>query len=136
MLFDAFDDLNWWAVIVAALAYWVLGAVWYNDAVFGKQWREATGVDMSKPTAQQIVGNLVLWFIAALALGLIVNMIEADGFGDGIVLGLVVSFSFIGTNRINEWLYTGHPNKALMRVNAPYNLLGFMIMGVILATWT
>ena len=63
MLFDAFDDLNWLAVIVAALAYWVLGAIWYNDAVMGKKWQEATGVDMSKPTAQQIVGNLVLWFV-------------------------------------------------------------------------
>ena len=132
MLFDAFDDLNWVAVIVAALAYWVLGAIWYNDAVMGKKWREATGVDMSKPTAQQIVGNLVLWFIAALALGLISTAIGADDVGDGIVLGLVVSFGFIGTNAINKDLYEGG-EKALMMVNAPYTLLGFTIMGIILA---
>ena len=135
MLFDAFDDLNWLAVIVAAVAYWVLGAVWYNDAVFGKQWKAATGKDMGQPNATQIVGNLVLWFIAALALALIAKEIRADGFGDGIVLGLVVSIGFIGTNRINAGLYEGR-NKALMMVNAPYGILGFMIMGAILSTWT
>ena len=132
MLFDAFDDLNWVAVIVAALAYWVFGAIWYNDAVMGKKWREATGLDMSKPTPKQIVGNLVLWFVAALALGLISTAIGADDVGDGIVLGLVVSFGFIGTNAINKDLYEGG-EKAVMMVNAPYTLIGFTIMGIILA---
>lgn len=135
MLFDAFDDLNWLAVIVAAVAYWVLGAIYYNDAVMGKQWKAATGVEEMKPNAQQILGNLVLNFIAAIALALIAHMIGAENVGDGIVLGLVVSFGFIGTNRINEGLYTG-PKTALMRVNAPYTLLGFIVMGIILATWT
>ena len=132
MLFDAFDDLNWVAVVIAALAYWVLGAIWYNDAVMGKKWREATGVDMSKPTAQQIVGNLALWFIAALALGLISTAIGADDVLDGLVLGLVVSFGFIVTNRINEHLYVGG-KQALMKANAPYALIGFALMGIILA---
>ena len=135
MLFDAFDDLNWLAVIVAAVAYWVLGAIWYNDAVFGKQWKAATGKDMGQPNATQIVGNLVLWFIAALALGLIAKSIGADNVGDGIVLGLVVSFGFIGTNRITQQLYEGG-KVPLMKVNAPYTLLGFTIMGIILSTWT
>lgn len=135
MLFDAFDDLNWLAVIVAALAYWVLGAIWYSDPLFGKQWLAATGVTEMKPNAKQIVGNLVMWFLAALALGLIAVGISADGVGDGVVLGHVASFAFIGTNRINENLYVGGKGP-LMKVNAPYTLLGFMIMVVILATWT
>ena len=132
MLFDAFDDLNWVAVIVAALAFWVLGAIWYHDAVMGKAWKAATGIDEMKPNAMQIVGNLVLWFIAALVLGLISTAIGADDVGDGLVLGLAVSFGFIGTNLITQQLYEGD-KKALMKVNAPYVLLGFAIMGIILA---
>jgi hypothetical protein len=104
VLFDYFDDLNWLAVIVAALAFWVLGAIWYSDALFGRQWRAAAGVDEMKPTAQQIVGNLVTWFISALVLGLIAKGIGAENVGDGLVLGLVVSFGFIGTNRITQQL--------------------------------
>jgi hypothetical protein len=135
VLFDYFDDLNWLAVIVAALAFWVLGAIWYSDALFGRQWRAAAGVDEMKPTAQQIVGNLVTWFISALVLGLIAKGIGAENVGDGLVLGLVVSFGFIGTNRITQQLYEGGKGP-LMKVNAPYTLLGFAIMGIILATWT
>lgn len=135
MLFDAFDDLNWLAVIVAAVAYMVLGAIYYSEAVMGKQWKAAAGVDEMNPNPRQLVGNLVLWFIAAVALALIAHMIEADGVVDGIVLGFVVSFGFIGTNRLNEGLYS-EPNPELMRVNAPYTLLGFIVMGIILSTWT
>ena len=98
----------------------------------GKQWKAATGIDDMKPTPQQLVGNLVTWFIAALALGLISTAIGADDVGDGIVLGLVVSFGFIGTNRITQQLYE-RDKAALMKVNAPYVLLGFTIMGIILS---
>jgi hypothetical protein len=136
VLFDAFDDLNWLAVIVSAVAFWILGAIYYTDALFGKQWKAATGIDEMKPDPTQMIGNLVTWFISALALGLIAVSIGADNVGDGIVLGFVTSVGFIGMNRITEGLYTGMSNKALMRVNAPYTLLGFVIMGIILSTWT
>ena len=138
MLFDAFDDLNWLAVIVAALAYFALGAVWYSDALFGKQWREVTGVEMgenNRPDPTAMVVNFIGWLIAAIALGLIAHMIGADDVGDGIVLGLVASFGFIGTNRIVDDMYR-KVDRRLMRINAPYTLLGYVIMGVILATWT
>ena len=116
----------------------VLGAIWYSNAMFGKQWRAATGQEMGEggsPTVGPLVVNFVGWLIAAIALGLISKSIGADSFVDGLVLGLVVSFGFIGTNRVVGQMFEGR-NTALMRVNAPYNLLGFMIMGVILATWT
>jgi hypothetical protein len=136
MLFDAFDDLNWLAVIVSALAFWVLGAVYYSDALFGKQWKAAAGVEEMNPNATQIVGNLITWLISAIALGLIAKSIGADNVGDGLVLGLVAAFGFIGMNRLTEALYTDFANRALIKVNAPYNLAGYLIMGVILATWT
>ncbi len=136
MIFDAFSELNWLAVVVAALAYFVLGAIWYSNALFGKQYRAAIGVapDASgQPVPTALFTNLVGWFVTAIALGLISNSIGADSFGDGLALGLVVWAGFIATNRIVAAAYEG-PNRALMMVNGPYNLLGFLIMGVILAT--
>ena len=139
MIFDSFNDLNWLAVIVAAVAYFALGAIWYSDALYGKQWRAATGQEMGKdgrPSVGAMVMNLVAWFIAATALGLISKSIGADSFADGVILGLVAALGFIGTNRIVARLYEGRPSTALMKINAPYNLLGYIIMGAILATWT
>ena len=44
MSFDTQNDLNWLAVIVAALAYFVIGALWYAPPVFGKAWMAAGGM--------------------------------------------------------------------------------------------
>ncbi len=94
------------------------------------------GIQMDKPTPLQIVGNLTTWFIAAVALGLIAEGTGAESALDGIVLGFLASFGFIATNRITEGLYTEGRNRAAMKVSAPYNLLGYVVMGIILAPWT
>jgi hypothetical protein len=138
MILDAFADLNWLAVVVAALAYFALGAVWYSNALFGEQWRAATGQEMGEggsPDPGPLVANFVGWLIAAIALGLISGSVGADTFADGLVLGLVVAIGFIGTNNVVGQMFEGR-NPALMRVNAPYTLLGYSIMGIILALWT
>ena len=137
MLFDYFDDLNWLAVVVAGLAFFAFGAIWYSNALFGKQYRAAIGQDPEgnpTPPAGKLVVNLILWVVAALALALIAEGIGAETFWDGVVLGLVASLGFIGTNRVVAGMFEGG-STALMRVNAPYTIIGYMIMGVILAMW-
>jgi hypothetical protein len=46
MSFDVLGDLNWLVVLVAAVAYFVLGALWYAPPVFGKVWAAAGGFDL------------------------------------------------------------------------------------------
>jgi hypothetical protein len=45
MSFDLLDDLDWLAVIVAAIAYFVIGAIWYAQPVFGRAWSAAAGIE-------------------------------------------------------------------------------------------
>ena len=35
--------INYWAVLVAGVAYMVLGAIWYTPALFGNAWLKAIG---------------------------------------------------------------------------------------------
>ena len=136
MLFDFFDDLNWLAVIVAALAYFVIGFAWYSDFLFGKQYRAATGQDEdASPDPVAIVVNLVAWFVAALALGLIAKAIGADTWDDGLVLGLVAGIGFVLTAVVSDILYTKRPASLLWILGA-YNVIGFAVMGIILGVWT
>lgn len=134
MILDAFENLNWLAVILAGLAYFVLGAVWYSDLLFGRQYRAAIGAgeETASPQAVALTVNLVGWLIAALAMGLIAESIGADGFADGAMLGIVVWIGFLVTNHVVNDFYQGM-NAELTKITGPYNLLGFVIMGVILA---
>jgi hypothetical protein len=50
MSFDVLGDLNWLAVIVATVAYFALGAIWYAPAVFGNLWmRRGVSRSPSRP---------------------------------------------------------------------------------------
>jgi Protein of unknown function (DUF1761) len=43
MDFGVLGDLNWIAVIIAGLAYYALGALWYAQPVFGRAWQQSMG---------------------------------------------------------------------------------------------
>jgi hypothetical protein len=137
MLFDAFSDLNWLAVIVAGLAYFVLGALWYSNLLMGRQYRAALGIDSDysgQPDPALLGTNLVGWLVAAVALGLITVQIDANSLADGLVLGLVVGVGLIGTHAMVTSAYEGR-GYALLKVTGPYMVIGYAVMGVILAVW-
>lgn len=137
MLFDAFADVNWLAVLVAGLAYFVIGALWYTDALMGRQYRSALGLDpdvKGTPDMTPLAVNFVGWLVSALALALISVAVGADSFVDGLVLGLVVAVGLVVTQMLVTTGYEGRGN-ALFKVNAPYVVVGFAVMGVILAVW-
>lgn len=133
----SFADLNWLAVLVAGLAYFILGALWYTDALMGRQYRAALGLDPNqagKPEPMPLVINLFAWLISALALALVMAASGASGVGDGILFGLVVGIGMVVTQMLVTTTYENRGN-ALFKVNAPYVVLGYILMGIILATW-
>jgi hypothetical protein len=40
------ENLNWWAIVLAAVCSFLLGGPWYSAAMFGKVWnREAKNTE-------------------------------------------------------------------------------------------
>ena len=46
-------QLNWLAVIVGALVYFALGALWYSPMFLGKAWQRSIGWDESRTPPEQ-----------------------------------------------------------------------------------
>ena len=135
MLFDYFADLNWLAVLVAALAYFVLGAIWYSNMMFGKAYRAALGItEQGTPSPSLLVINFVGWLITATALGLVGAAAGASTVLDGIVLGFVAGVGFVVVHQVVAGVFDPG-RRALMSVTVSYTVPGFVIMGVILAVW-
>lgn len=42
------DDLNLFAIVVAATASFLLGGLWYSPVMFGKTWMKEAGYDESQ----------------------------------------------------------------------------------------
>lgn len=66
-------ELNWIAIIVGAIAAFMLGWLWYSPAVFGKKWAEGSKVEMGSASAMPVfamASQLVAVFLLALVVGI------------------------------------------------------------------
>jgi len=73
--FDVLGDLNWLAVLVAALAYFAIGALWYAPPLFGKAWMAAGGMTTpeagSRPSPAIYLTPLVGSVLSSVALAIL-----------------------------------------------------------------
>ena len=95
--FERIGNLDWLAVVVGALVFMVLGAIWYGP-LFGNAWSKATGqpaMSLTKvPPANQLVGGLIVAFVASAA----VNYFGAlDDVEHSLVLALLLGVIVIGS---------------------------------------
>ena len=131
-----FASINYLAVLVAALAAYFFGALWYSSVLFGNTWLRAMGKskeELPSPTLPMLI-NFILTFITALGLALLIQGLGIVTFLDGILIGLVVAIAFILTNTLSEYLYTGASMK-LFWIHAGYRVIYILIMGAILGVW-
>ena len=95
MTFDGLSDLNWLAVLVAALAYFAIGALWYAPPVFGRPWMAAGGMTMpeegTRPSPAIYLTPLVGSVLSSVALAMLAEATGTDTLQRGIVLGLVAA---------------------------------------------
>jgi hypothetical protein len=140
MSFDLLGDLNWLAVIVAAIAYFVLGAIWYARPVLGKIWIEAGGAappEGQRPPPTIFLVPAIGSLLSAVALGMIAEASGTDTFGEGIVLGLVVGVGFAISIAIVTATFESNKPKPMVwgAVNAGYHLVGNLVAAIIIAAW-
>ncbi|QPC99258.1 DUF1761 domain-containing protein [Qipengyuania soli] len=132
-------SVNWIAVVVAALAGFVVGGIWYGP-VMGKKWMGAVGL-----TEEQIKqGNMGAIYGGAFAFSLLASWTLAHTFATyaqdlsvgvkiltafGVALGFIVPA--IGTN----YLFS-QKSRTLFFIDAAYWLLFYTAMGVVHAYLT
>ena len=139
MSFDLLGDVKWLAVILAALAYFVIGAIWYAPPVLGKAWMTAGGMEMpadgQRPGPAIYIVPLIGSVLSAIALGMIAVASRTDTIGEGIVLGLVVGIGFaISISLVTATFESNKPNAmAWGAINAGYHLVGNVVAAIIIA---
>ena len=133
---NSFPNVNLLAVVVAAIAHFVIGAIWYAPPVFGKTWMELLGKKMDE------VGNPAKGFVAAFIGALILTYVLAVLIGfagaktalDGAIIGLLTLIGFVLTVGSTEVIFGAKPVK-LYLLNNGYQLVAFIVTGAIIGAF-
>ena len=133
---NAFQNLNWLAVLVAAVSAFMLGGLWYSPLMFVKRWMKETGIteDSTKNRSMgKIFGlSFVLSFLASFFLAMFIGANAGAVFGAmaGFMAGLGWVFTFMGIIYLFE-----SRSLALFRINSGYSVVSLTIMGLIIGVW-
>lgn len=136
-----FSDVNYLAVFTAALAYFVLGALWYS-VFFGKIWSkgiEEMGIKMTKPDNSKMMTMMVKSFAAnllcAFAMAYFIRLdMNGSNVITGIKLGIVGGCGLTLGSQIMVGNWQGTKTKVLF-VDAGYQIIGILIVSVIISVW-
>ncbi len=133
-------DINYLAVLVAAVASMVIGFLFYGP-LFGKFWIALMGFTkeqldagkakgMSKSYALGFLGSLVTSYVLAR----FVAYTGAGGISGGLQTGFWAWLGFVATVALGSILWEGKSWK-LYGLNMGYQFMNLLAMGAILAVW-
>lgn len=128
--------VNWFVVIGAAIAKFVIGSFWYMPQLLGKQWQKAADITpdasvMPRAIAIQLVGDLIMAWVLAQFIG----HAAATGLVAGAIVGLVAWLGFVATIMLGHMTFENRP-MSLFAINAGYQLVGLVVMGGIIGSFT
>lgn len=126
--------INYWAVLVCGVVSMVVGSVWYGP-LFGKKWKEIIGVS-EKPTG---MGKLYFTqFVLSLVQVYVLAHFVSAWDGKGVVTALWIWLGFLMPMAAGASMWNNDSSKiawSRFLIQAGYNLVLFVIFGLILSAW-
>jgi hypothetical protein len=136
----------WWQIIVAAIPYFILGAIWYNPKVLGSMWASGHGLEMSEEKKKEVNMGLLFGksFISTLILCAVVCWVCCQGTlgmcGDGsscqtsmahcMASGFMVGLAAFGAMSMN-YIYLMKPTRVFV-IDGAYHIAGCTLAGIVL----
>ena len=131
------SNINYLAVLAAAISTFVLGGLWYSPMLFGKAWMRAnnlTDTDLQTFSKARMFGwSFLFSLVMALNLAMFLAGPTTDvtwGMIAGALTGLgwvAMAIAIIGVFENRSWIY--------ILINGGYMTIAFTIMGAILGAW-
>ena len=130
---NAFQNLNWLAIVIAAVSAFILGGLWYSPLMFVKRWMKETGIteestknaNMIKIFSFAFVLSLIAAFFLAMFIGTKAGAVR--GAVAGFMAGVGWVFTFMGIIYLFESRTLAH-----FLINSVYGIVSLAIMGLII----
>jgi hypothetical protein len=130
-----FVDINWLAVLAAALSAFLLGGVWYGP-LFKHAWCRENGMDPNCPPNGHPAKIFGIAFLAALvAAAAFAIILRADPpLFIAVHAGFLTGLAYVGMSFGINYAFAGRSFK-LWLIDAGYHTLQFTLYGLILGLW-
>ena len=130
--------INYLAVLVAGVAYMILGALWYSPVLFGSAWMKGIGKTKEQVAQDATYFNYIIAlvgsFIASYGIARIMLWTGRGSISDGIMIGLLAGICFVMTTMGINDSFEKRP-CGLTIINILYHIVGFIIAGIIIGAW-
>jgi hypothetical protein len=130
-------EVNYIAVVGAAISAFVLGGLWYSPLLFAKRWMAYTGNECAE--GERPKGNMAVIFGGSFVLNLVAAFVLAMFLGPmplkfAALAGLSVGLCWVATSFGVNDLFERRP-FGLWLINAGYAVLQYTIMGAIIGAF-
>lgn len=138
-------SVNYLTVLVVAIVMFILGGLWYSPVLFVKKWLALQGKTEEQMRAEAASANMPVMYLSAFITALITAWVLALvlahfdrsitlTWAHGALFGFLFWLGFAATTSYATALFSGKP-KQLWLIDSTYNLVSFVIAGIILAVW-
>jgi len=133
---NAFQNLNWLSILVAAVSAFILGGLWYSPLMFVKRWMKETGITQESAKKNNMLKVFGLSFILSLTASFFLAMFIGAGAGAGFgaLAGFMAGIGWVFTYMGIIYLFESR-TLAHFLINAMYSVASLTIMGFIIGIW-
>jgi hypothetical protein len=130
-----------WPILVASIAAFGIGALWYSPILFGRQWMalvKMTDADAANAKERGVAKLYVAQFIATAvtfaAMAFIIRATGSDTAKQGIFIACLVWLGFPVMSTIGDMLWQKKPLKLAM-ISLLGTLVSWIVGGAIIGAW-
>jgi hypothetical protein len=129
--------MNYWLLLLAAVANFVLGALWYSPLLFGKQWIKAQGFSKEetkrlkeKPMAMPMAINFLTGVLIVVVISSGISLLGITTIRGSLAFAFTAWAGLMVPVVVNPVLWEGK-SVVVGVINAGYYLVGVLIVALI-----
>ncbi|RYG18763.1 MAG: DUF1761 domain-containing protein [Chitinophagaceae bacterium] len=133
-MINQLNNLNWFGVLIAFFAYFLLGALWFT-VFFSKPYKISLGKENEKLPNNPIfiIGPALCSLVITLATAVLLYALKIEGFNATLEFSAVVGIGFLVANTVNIAINPNIPRRIYYGlISGGYHLVGIVTASMIL----
>lgn len=117
-------QIDWLAVVVAAVLNMVIGYIWYSKALFANALKKS----VARGDKSSVLWGFVVSLVIAYFIAFFEGYLGVATVSDGVFVGFCFWLGFVATTQISAVIWGGESLKHFF-IRTGYKLLAFLVMG-------